>query len=270
MTVQSFGMDRIRLTGERSSFSDRTQSNSEQMIHRPPEPEATSRVNGAERSQSGLQGSGLPQRDHHTVVPSHSRAFDLTGFPCYPLAHIMILPLSFYGSPILRQRCRPVEVVDDRTRQLVADMLETMVAEHGVGLAAPQVGEDCQLAVIDVSHDPECVSYLRVNGKDADLASIMPLVFINPELEYGDDKEAETEGCLSIPGIRAAVKRPIDVKATLPQLDGSVLVIETDGLLARAIQHETDHLHGILFIDRLPPVAKVQMKNRLKRLFGQP
>jgi len=181
----------------------------------------------------------------------------------------MILDIVQYGAPILRQRCRSVDVADERVHRLVADMLETMVDAHGVGLAAPQVGEDLRLAVIDVSHDPECVSYLRVNGESVDLESIMPLVFINPELEYGDEKEIENEGCLSIQGIRAPVKRPSEVKATLPQLDGSVLVLETDGLLARALQHEIDHLNGVLFIDRLAPVAKVQMKNRLKRLLNE-
>jgi peptide deformylase len=88
-------------------------------------------------------------------------------------------------------------------------------------------------------------------------------------LEYGEEKEPDFEGCLSIRGIRAEVRRPIEVKATLPQLDGSVLVVETDGLLARALQHEIDHLNGILFVDRLSPVAKVSMKNRLKRLVEQ-
>ena len=155
------------------------------------------------------------------------------------------------------------EVVD---ALLAGDMLETMVEASGVGLAAPQVGEDIRLAVIDVSHDPECISYLRVNGEDADLETIMPLVFINPELELGEDKETGIEGCLSIQGIRAEVRRPCDVKATLPQLDGSVLVVETDGLLARALQHEIDHLNGILFTDRLSAVAKVSMKNRLRKV----
>jgi peptide deformylase len=151
---------------------------------------------------------------------------------------------------------------------LVADMLDTMVDANGVGLAAPQVGVDLRLAVIDVSHDPECVSFLRVNGVDASIAEIMPLIFINPELTYGQAKEFGMEGCLSIRGIRAEVRRPEAVKATLPQLDGTVLVIETDGLLARALQHEIDHLNGVLFVDRLPAVAKVSMKNRLKRLLG--
>lgn len=181
----------------------------------------------------------------------------------------MILEIVQYGHPVLRQRCRNVTDVDDSLVELVGNMLETMVEAHGVGLAAPQVGVPIRLAVVDVAHDPECVTYLRVNGEDADLESIMPLVFINPELQFGQAKEFGVEGCLSIREIRAEVRRPIDVKATLPQLDGSVLVVETDGLLARALQHEIDHLNGVLFVDRLPAVAKVAMRNRLKLLAAE-
>jgi peptide deformylase len=181
----------------------------------------------------------------------------------------MPLPIVQYGDPILRQQCRTVEAIDDSLIALVADMLETMADANGVGLAAPQIGRDLRLAVIDVSHDPECVSYLKVNGEDAELEDIMPLIFINPTLEYGQEKEVEFEGCLSIQGIRCEVRRPMDVKATLPQLDGSTLVIETDGLLARALQHEIDHLNGILFTDRLSAVGKVSVKNRLKRLLAE-
>jgi peptide deformylase len=178
----------------------------------------------------------------------------------------MILEIVQYGHPVLRQKCREVEVVDDEIRSLAADMLETMVDANGVGLAAPQIGRDIRMAVVDVSHDPECISYLRVNGEPAELDSIMPLVFINPQLEYGQDHEFGLEGCLSIDGIRAEVRRPADVRATLPQLDGSVLVVESDGLLARALQHEIDHLNGVLFTDRLNTASKVTVKNRLKRL----
>lgn len=181
----------------------------------------------------------------------------------------MLLPIVQYGDPILRQKCRPVETVDDTIRKLVDDMIETMDDANGVGLAAPQIGQDLQLAVVDVSHDPECISYLKVNGQAAALEEIMPLVFINPSLEFGQEKETEFEGCLSIEGIRYEVRRPADVKATLPQLDGTTLVIETDGLLARAIQHETDHLNGVLFVDRLSAVGKVSVKNRLKRLLNE-
>lgn len=181
----------------------------------------------------------------------------------------MIREIVQYGHPVLRQRCRPVTEVDETIVQLVADMLDTMIEANGVGLAAPQVGEDIRLAVIDVSHDPECVSLLKVNGEDAEVESIMPLIFINPELVFSQEKETGTEGCLSIQGIRAEVRRPMAVKATLPQLDGSVLEIETDGLLARALQHEIDHLNGVLFVDRLSAVGKVSMKNRLKRLLAE-
>jgi len=178
----------------------------------------------------------------------------------------MIREIVQYGHPVLRLKCRPVTVVDDALRTLAADMLETMVDANGVGLAAPQVGEDIRLAVVDVSHDPQCVSLLKVNGIDAELDSIMPLVFINPELTYSQEKTTEMEGCLSIQDIRAEVRRPAAVIAKLPQLDGSVLEIETDGLLARAIQHETDHLNGVLFVDRLSAVAKLSVKKRLRRL----
>jgi peptide deformylase len=181
----------------------------------------------------------------------------------------MILDIVQYGHPVLRQRCRPVTEVNDGILSLVDDMLETMVAASGVGLAAPQVGVDLKLAVVDVSHDPECISFLKVNGLDAELESIMPLIFINPELSFGKQKEVGMEGCLSIQGIRAEVRRPAAVKATLTLLDGSVIVVETDGLLARALQHEIDHLNGVLFVDRLNSVAKVTIKNRLRKLLEE-
>ena len=178
----------------------------------------------------------------------------------------MILDIVQYGHPVLRERCRPVEAVDDRLRELVDDMVETMYAAQGVGLAAPQVGVPLRLAVVDVAHDPECISFLRVDGEDAELAELMPLVFINPELDFGDRKESDTEGCLSIRDVRAEVKRPAEIRARLPLIDGRVIEVETDGLLARAIQHETDHLNGVLFIDRVSPAAKVRLKRKLKRL----
>jgi len=178
----------------------------------------------------------------------------------------MVLEIVQYGHPVLRQRCRPVEEVTDEIRQFAEDMIETMRDAHGVGLAAPQVARDIRMAVVDVSHDPECISYLKVNGEDAELASIMPLVFINPEIDFGKDKESETEGCLSIQGISADVRRPESVKVKLAQLDGSVLEIETDGLLARALQHEIDHLNGVLFVDRLNSAAKLSAKRKLKQL----
>ncbi len=178
----------------------------------------------------------------------------------------MILDIVQYGHPVLRQRCKGVTRVDQELLDLAGDMLETMVEAHGVGLAAPQVAVPLRLAVVDVSHDPQCVSYLRVNGKPTELLDIMPLVFINPTLEFGKEREDGIEGCLSIQGVRANVRRPVEIKATLPQLDGTTLVVETDGLLARALQHEIDHLNGVLFVDRLPPVKKVSLRNQLRLL----
>ncbi len=181
----------------------------------------------------------------------------------------MVLEITQYGNPVLRKKCRPVEEVDDSILKLADDMLETMVEAHGVGLAAPQIDQDIRMAVVDVSHDPDCISFLKVNGQDAKLKDVMPLVFINPELELDGPKETEVEGCLSIQDIQAKVRRPTLVKATLPQLDGTVITLESDGLLARALQHEVDHLNGILFVDRISPAAKVSVKRKLKRLGGQ-
>jgi len=178
----------------------------------------------------------------------------------------MILEITQFGNPVLRKKCRTIEQVDDALLEFAQNMIETMVDADGVGLAAPQVNKDIRMAVVDVSHDPECVSFLKVNGEDAKMEDVMPLVFINPKLELDGPKEIESEGCLSIHDIRANVRRPTMVKATLPQLDGSVIELETDGLLSRAIQHEVDHLNGVLFVDRISAAAKVSIKRKLRRL----
>jgi peptide deformylase len=181
----------------------------------------------------------------------------------------MIRSIVQYGNPVLRQKCPPVAAVTDELRTLAEDMLETMRAANGVGLAAPQVGVATRLAVVDVSHDPECLTLLRVGGEDVALDALMPLVFINPELEPGGEKVADQEGCLSIRELRAMVTRPEMVKARLTLLDGRRIEVECDGLLARALQHEVDHLNGILFIDRLSPATKLSLKRRLRRLAAE-
>jgi peptide deformylase len=182
----------------------------------------------------------------------------------------MILNIVQYGDPVLRKKGRRVEPLplsaDDPIRELAADMLETMYDAEGVGLAAQQVGEALQLAVVDVSHDPDCISYLRVNGSDCELADLMPLVFLNPEIELDGDRETAVEGCLSFDDLRADIRRPSELTARLQTLDGEVLEIETDGLLARAIQHETDHLFGVLFIDRMSSARKMSLRRQLKEM----
>jgi len=176
----------------------------------------------------------------------------------------MIRKIVQLGHPVLREKCAEIQQVTPEIEVLAADMVETMIDAHGVGLAAPQVAEAVRLAVIDVSHDPECVTYLRVNGEEVALDEIMPLVFINPELELLGAKAVETEGCLSILGLRAPVGRPAEVRVRCQLLSGETLVIETDGLLARAFQHEIDHLNGILFLDRLSNSAKAAIRRKLQ------
>ena len=181
----------------------------------------------------------------------------------------MILPIVRYPDPVLRAKCRPVTQVTSDVHKLVEDMLETMRAANGVGLAAPQVGVDLQLAVIDVSHNPDCITYLRINGEPADMLKNMPVIFLNPQIEIGRDKETDEEGCLSFPRLRGDIRRSLDVKVTFQTLTGESATWETDGLLARAFQHEIDHLNGILFIDRMSAAAKVGMKRKLKRLMEE-
>ena len=182
----------------------------------------------------------------------------------------MVREIVTYGDPVLREKCRPVGPATPEVRSLAADMIETMHAAHGVGLAAPQVGVPLQLAVVDVSHDPACISYLRVDGREASLADWMPLVFVNPSLAFAGERVSDSEGCLSIPEVRGHVVRPAEVKATLTLLDGRTIVVESDGLLARALQHETDHLHGILFTDRVSAATKVRLRGVLRRMVAEP
>ncbi|MBR3696477.1 MAG: peptide deformylase [Akkermansia sp.] len=182
----------------------------------------------------------------------------------------MILPITQYGNPVLRVKCAPVEQVDDTLKELAANMLETMYEANGIGLAAPQIGQNIQLVVIDIHKDeeeeeaePETAT---VNGVVKPIQDLMPLVFINPTLEPYGKQYLFTEGCLSVHNIRANVARPEFVKATLPQLDGSVLEIDCGGLLARCLQHECDHLNGFLFVDRVSSAAKLTLSKKLKRL----
>jgi len=178
----------------------------------------------------------------------------------------MILDITQYGNPILRKKCKPVTEVTDELKEFGENLIDTMISAEGIGLAAPQVDRDLQMAVVDVSHDPECISFLKVDGVETSLEDLMPLVFFNPILEFGKEKESMTEGCLSIDGINAEGRRPAEVKATLSLLDGRTVVVEADGLLSRAIQHEVDHLNGILFVDRLSTAAKLSVRRKLKQL----
>ena len=181
----------------------------------------------------------------------------------------MTLSILQYGDPILRDKGKPIEKIDDHIRELAANMIETMHAANGVGLAAQQVGEALQLTVLDVSQVEDRPSTLKLNGKDADPKTATPLVLINPEIELGGETEIGTEGCLSFPEITGQIERPKLTLARAQSLDGEKIEIEASGLLARAIQHEVDHLNGILFIDRMNSAAKAALSSRLKRLQKQ-
>lgn len=181
----------------------------------------------------------------------------------------MIRSIVFYPQPVLRKAAEPVREVTDEIRELAEDMIETMYDASGVGLAAPQVGVSLQLAVVDVSHDEECISYLRVDGEEKTLSEICPIVFLNPKLELIGEKETDVEGCLSFPDLRGDITRPHEVRATVETLEGETRVIETDGLFSRAIQHETDHLFGKLFIDRMSSARKMAIRRQLKEMQQQ-
>src|SRR5436853_3712119 len=162
----------------------------------------------------------------------------------------MILNVVQYGTPVLRHKGARIEAVTPTIKKLIADMFETMYAQKGVGLAAQQVGLALQLTVLDVRGVTDRPSSLELKGQPADVNEFMPLVLINPEIKPVGKLVAGPEGCLSFPEIFAEITRAefVDVKATNQQ--GDPIAFRGGGLLARAVQHETDHLQGILFIDR--------------------
>ena len=180
----------------------------------------------------------------------------------------MVREIVLYGDPVLREKCKPVTEITPDLEALAADMLETMEAADGIGLAAPQIGLGIQFAVVDVRDAKEPCTFVRVNGEESSLDATMPLIFMNPELSFPDkEKAVMNEGCLSFPEIRADIRRPNVVKAKLFLLDGRTIELETDGLLSRAIQHETDHLMGVLFIDRTSPAVKLTLKRKIQKMW---
>ncbi len=178
----------------------------------------------------------------------------------------MILEVVKYGHPMLRQKGAPVEKITPEIKRLIADMFETMHERHGVGLAAQQVGRALQLTVIDVREVKDRPSTLELDGEPADPAEIMPLVLINPEIEPVGEPAPAGEGCLSFPEIYAEVSRPgsVDVKALDEKL--KPVQFRAGGLLSRVIQHEADHLNGILFIDRMARKVKDEIREELDKL----
>jgi peptide deformylase len=178
----------------------------------------------------------------------------------------MIREIVLYGDPVLRIKGKRITKIDDSIRELAADMLETMYDANGVGLAAQQIGVALQLTVIDVSDAESRPSQMWIDGKEVDPKGHMPLVLVNPELDLDAEREIGTEGCLSFPEITAEISRSAKVRVKAEDLEGNPLGFVAAGLLARAAQHETDHLNGILFIDRMSSASKVSLAGRLKRM----
>ena len=173
-----------------------------------------------------------------------------------------------YGHPALRSKGRRIDSIDDSIVKLAEEMIVTMYEEDGCGLAAQQVGRSLQLAVIDVMPAfDDRPSRAWFDGREIEMESIMPLVMINPEIHpVGDERDIGTEGCLSIPGLQDEVDRPSRVRVICQDLSGGTLNFEAEGLLARAAQHEVDHLHGILFIDHLSAETIKEHQPLLRKL----
>ncbi len=163
----------------------------------------------------------------------------------------MIRPIRIYPDPVLRVRCPEVETFDEALARLAADMVETMHDAPGVGLAAPQIGVEKRIVVVDLSvgEDPEQVH-----------------VLVNPEVLDQESTAVEVEGCLSIPGITDKVKRPMRIKVRARTVEGEPFELEADDWLARAILHEVDHLEGVLFVDHLMGLRKDRVKRQLRKL----
>jgi peptide deformylase len=178
----------------------------------------------------------------------------------------MVLPILKYGHPALRQKGAPVDKITPAIKQLIADLLETMYAATGVGLAAQQVGHALQLTVIDVRGIKDRPSTLEIDGKPADVDNFMPLVLLNPGITPAADPISGLEGCLSFPELYAEIARPESVHVVGMNVKGERIEFRCGGLLARAVQHEADHLQGILFIDRMSSEIKQELKPQLEQL----
>ena len=152
---------------------------------------------------------------------------------------------------MLRRAAKPISDISDQVVRLAEDMTETMFARGGIGLAAPQVGESVSIAVVDLSLGEE-------RGRT--------LVLINPEVLDQEGEWIYEEGCLSIPEVRADVARPQKIGVRFLDIDGNPHEIEAEGMLARVILHEVDHLDGVLFVDRLPPLKRHLLKPKLLRI----
>ena len=178
----------------------------------------------------------------------------------------MTLRITQYEEPILRTKGKKITAFDSSLRDLVQEMVETMNAANGIGIAAQQIGRDLQLCIVDIGECEPDFDYI-LDGRSPPLDLIMPMAIANPELEYSEgETTVYEEGCLSFPDIRGDVKRPAAVRLRYQDIDGNPHVLECDGIFARCIQHEVDHLNGILFIDRMSKKTLRKLESQLTAL----
>jgi peptide deformylase len=163
----------------------------------------------------------------------------------------MILPILKYGAPELRKVSAPVDHFGGELEGLVKNMIETMYGSPGIGLAAPQIGINIKLATIDLSVGEE-------TGR--------LIVLCNPEIISTEGTQKNDEGCLSVPDFSETISRPLRMVVKGLDLNGNEIRIEADGLLARCLCHEIDHLNGVLFVDHLSPLKRSLIRNRIKKL----
>ncbi|MBT3667897.1 MAG: peptide deformylase [Opitutae bacterium] len=182
----------------------------------------------------------------------------------------MALNISMYGESILTQKGKKITDFSNDLKKLYQDMLDTMYREEGIGLAAQQVGLALQFCVIDVPSHPEFPITCVLDGNSISPQLLMPMVLINPTIKFlPSDEYYYEEGCLSFPEIKADVARPELIIVQYQDIDGSTHNLECDGLLGRCIQHEVDHLNGILFIDRMEKDAYTEIKRDIQALKKQ-
>jgi len=178
----------------------------------------------------------------------------------------MGLPMVHFNAPVLREKGVPITTFDDALAKLTEDMVETMHAAGGIGLAAQQIGRALQVCVIDLSQSQRDFTW-ELDGAKAPLELIMPMVLVNPAITVlpGDDTRYE-EGCLSFPEIHGDVERPDVIQVSFQDLAGIRHTLVCDGLFSRCIQHEVDHLNGILFIDRMSKKVRQSIDDEVKAL----
>jgi peptide deformylase len=172
-------------------------------------------------------------------------------------------PICTYGDDGLRRKAEPVAEIDDSIRKLADDLLRTMKEVNGVGLAAQQIGRHIQICVVGI---PLSYDQSEPDGARLKPHVEMPLVLINPVITERKGVQKSDEACLSVPGISAPIERAFEIRVSFIDLNGDKQDIHVKGFLAKAIQHEVDHLNGMLFVDRVSPVKKITLAGKLRRL----